>query len=290
MGIFDNLFKKKEHKENENIKPYENSSQIQIGIIDEPETTEYKQNAIENEEDICIMFRDRIMQDRSPKHSFEIKHNSSEYTTLCYRSMDIVRVKWTEATKWLAIQMLTQEMTEKYKDDPRFAAQQKKTVIQWKTQCTGSEDLTDRYDIVLEAFDNAENYNPHGHKKEDEGYINAAVDAIAEVTGDRDHMYCHNRSDGFSICYYGSTGMEISVKRYKKKPNRFYCTYEEAKSQGLYTGKKKEFEGYVEFTDADWLRSLKPIMETRYENFNSWRDGYIRGAEASLTFLEKLEQ
>ena len=57
--------------------------------------------------------------------------NSDDYTTLQYKQIDIVRVKYTDKTKWIKIRMSNQDMKDEI-NNPLFVLQNKKTESMWK--------------------------------------------------------------------------------------------------------------------------------------------------------------
>ena len=292
MGLFSRLFSKEEKVKKPEVIPYKNSNQIVIGLSDTSDSvTEYKKESNETEETVCTYIMRKMTENRDPKHKFVIQHKSDNYTTLVYRNIDLVRVKWTPQAKWIAIYMGSKEMSDKYKDDPRFIEQSNKNQIQWRTGCLDENDLEDRIPIILESFDSIENYAPENNLSDMEKmYAVAAIKVMAEVTGDMENIYSHKKTGGFSIMYYCSTAMMFEIKTYKKKPNRFMCRFDEAKNHSLYSGKESAFPDYLEFTDTSFFETIKPIAEDRYEKFNSWREGYITSGESFSEYCSKASE
>lgn len=63
--------------------------------------------------------------------AFKISANSSNYTTLSYLDVDIVRVKQTPKTSWIKI-MISNEDNKTQRDNPIFANQKNKGESFWK--------------------------------------------------------------------------------------------------------------------------------------------------------------
>lgn len=63
--------------------------------------------------------------------AFKISANSSNYTTLSYLDVDIVRVKQTPKTSWIKI-MISNEDNKTQRDNPIFASQKNKGESFWK--------------------------------------------------------------------------------------------------------------------------------------------------------------
>lgn len=247
------------------IKPYRNSSSIVFGVSDE--LSDYKKNASDVEEKICGWIRSTILKNRQPKYEFEIAHKSTDYTTLVYRKSDIVRVKWTPAAKWMAIQINSSDLVKKYKDDPRFDSQKNKNVIQWKTMCSKEQDIANRMDIIFDSYDDVDNWHYEAPilSEEEKEYVVAVGKVIANVSGDWDHIYYQKTTTDLRVSYKGSVACVISFKLYKKKSHRCYLKAEDAIKLKLYTGKEDEYPGYIEFNDPDFFQSLVPYIQKSYD-------------------------
>lgn len=290
MGIFSNIFGKDKSKEK--IQPYHNSSDITIGVgQDSDDTTEYKKESVESEEDICIAIRDNICKVRKPKYQFEIRHRSSDYTTLAYRNSDIVRVKWTPMSKWLALQIGSSELYDKYANDPIFAGQADKEKIQWKVNCTSTDDLERLMPIILDVFDDVDHFEVHFDLTDTEQlFVNAAARAMAEVTEDPDNIYLQKTTEHICVMYKGSTGCMVTFKIYKRKSHRLYVDskyYKFLKTTGLYVGNKNNFHDYIEFTDPEVFKRIKPIIKEKYDNFKEHEKMYTDAVE--LSYLQNIK-
>lgn len=246
MGLFD-AFKKK------------NSSTIVISTAPEPGPTEAKINAIEEEEGICNDIIRRIKEDRpQQKHDWEIRHRSQDYTTLAYRNSDLLRVKWTENSHWIRIQMDGENAT-KHENDPIFSHQEKKTELMWRVPCNTKEDIDTLYPYILEAWDSIENFTVRIPLTDTEReYVKAAADLLAEVTGDAEHTYISKSTKDIDIMYYASSNCCIRLTPYKRKPWKI------------------NIDDGVELSGPEDIKNYKAEVEKRYEHFNSWRDGYIK--------------
>lgn len=261
MGIFD-MFKKK------------NSSTIVISTAPEPEPTEAKINALEEEEGICQDIMSRIKRDRpEQKYDWEIRHRSQEYTTLSYRNSDMIRVKWTESARWIKVQVVAAN-AEKFMNDPIFEHQKKKTELMWKVPCITKDDIDKVYPYILEAWDYTENI-PTGIQFTDTelAYVKAAADLLAEVTGDAEHTYISRSTKDIDIMYYASSACSIRLTPYKRKPWKINLN-----------GKAEELSG------PEDIQKYKKDIEKQYEDFNKWRDGYIKHGLDYSVFCMKWEE
>lgn len=78
--------------------------------------------------------------------------NSSDYTTLQYKSIDIIRIKYTNNAKWIKIRMSINDMRNE-KDNPLFALQNKKNESMWKCSINDIGKLYPFINRNIEQFD-----------------------------------------------------------------------------------------------------------------------------------------
>lgn len=69
---------------------------------------------------------------------FEIQRRSASYTTLRYRDSDVLRVKYTDRAKWVAVRSFGLN-----ENDPRFAKQKNKKQSFWQADINSPEDVAD---------------------------------------------------------------------------------------------------------------------------------------------------
>ena len=62
-----------------------------------------------------------------------INNNTTDYTTLNYKGIDIVRIKYTDRSKWISI-YLTDDDKKEYYDSSLFEIQKNKNQFQWKSK------------------------------------------------------------------------------------------------------------------------------------------------------------
>lgn len=62
-----------------------------------------------------------------------INNNTNDYTTLNYKGIDIVRIKYTDRSKWISI-YLTDDDKKEYYDSSLFEIQKNKNQFQWKSK------------------------------------------------------------------------------------------------------------------------------------------------------------
>lgn len=82
----------------------------------------------------------------------QITSNSDDYTTLQYKQIDIVRVKYTDKTKWIKIRMSNQDMKAEI-DNPLFILQNKKTESMWKCNINDIDKLYSYLNHFIKQFD-----------------------------------------------------------------------------------------------------------------------------------------
>lgn len=100
---------------------------------------------VESEENAANIIIDDLGVDKS---LFEYVKPSLEYSTIRYKGFDLIRIKYTDNTKWIQIPMST-AMRKVYKDNPLFEAEQNKNKVMWKSSI---KDLHDYKDILLEVI------------------------------------------------------------------------------------------------------------------------------------------
>lgn len=254
MGLFD-IFKKS------------NGSNIVISTEPEKDPTQARIEALENEKRICEEVTRKLKADRpAAKYDFEIRHRSEEYTTLAYRNSDIIRVKWTEAAKWIMLQ-IRGDMAQKYAEDPLFSEQENKKVLMWKVRSNGG-DLVDRlYPYILESFDDIEAWKPGAVLTDQEKeYIQAAADLIADITGDSGNTYYDKLTKEIHVLYKGTTQVRIVYKPYKKKPWQLYMGFE---------------DGFKEISDPAEVNQIREKLEADYKQFKDHEETYLRNVDVS---------
>lgn len=84
---------------------------------------------------------------------YRIEKNSDDYTTLKYKQYDLMRVKFTNNTKWIKILMVDKELKNKYNNDPLFESQKNKNELMWKSIINNIYDYNDILKQVIEKID-----------------------------------------------------------------------------------------------------------------------------------------
>ena len=84
-----------------------------------------------------------------------VTRKSDSYATIVLHGnhwdFDFVRFKFTDRTKWIALN-LSKADREAYKDDALFEAQKKKTQIQWKSALQSIEDLPKYKNLMVNSY------------------------------------------------------------------------------------------------------------------------------------------
>lgn len=89
---------------------------------------------------------------RCNPNDLKIVANSDDYTTLQYKQIDIVRIKYTNAAKWIKIRMSIVDMKTE-KDNPLFVLQNKKTESMWKCNVKDIDKLYPYLNNFIKQFD-----------------------------------------------------------------------------------------------------------------------------------------
>ena len=85
----------------------------------------------------------------------EVTRKSESYATIVLRGkdwdFDFVRFKFTDKTKWIALNLSKADRAT-YKDDALFEAQKKKTQIQWKSVLQSVGDLPKYKNLMVNSY------------------------------------------------------------------------------------------------------------------------------------------
>lgn len=76
--------------------------------------------------------------------------NSDDYTTMQYKQIDLVRIKYTERAKWISI-CLTPEDKKENINNPLFEAQKNKNQVFWKSNI--KDDISVYYHFIKNTYD-----------------------------------------------------------------------------------------------------------------------------------------
>lgn len=113
-------------------------------------TREYEH--VESEKEAANIIIDDLGLDKS---LFKYIKPCEDYSTIQYvDGADIFRIKYTDKTKWIQV-LMTTDMRKKYKDNPLFDAEKKKSKVFWKSKIN---DLHDYKDIILEGISYRDEY------------------------------------------------------------------------------------------------------------------------------------
>jgi hypothetical protein len=100
----------------------------------------------DSEVDILSSFIDSYLLEYKDK--LHIVSNSSNYTTLQYEDRDLLRLKYTDTTKWLTI-FIHPSFKKDYIDSELFTSQTNKNQLQWKSILSNKNDLSKFVDICI---------------------------------------------------------------------------------------------------------------------------------------------
>lgn len=100
---------------------------------------EYINNNFEIESNILSSIVNQL-SDTFDYNKFNIISKCDEYTTLEYGNFDLLRIKFTDKSKWIKL-FLTKEDREKYEESELFKSQKNKNEFYWKSDIESEEDL-----------------------------------------------------------------------------------------------------------------------------------------------------
>lgn len=115
--------------------------EIKIGIIQRKENKNY-----EIEKKILLNLIEYFNKEYK-KDNFNIIQNTMDYTTLKYNNFDIVRLKYTNKTKWIKL-FLTPSDKYLYINNDLFSAQKNKNEFYWKSLLYNEDDIIKYSNII----------------------------------------------------------------------------------------------------------------------------------------------
>lgn len=86
---------------------------------------------------------------RNFDYELSIVHNSKSYTTIQYHNVDILRLHYSDLSKWINI-FIVPKYKDKYIDNPLFSENDNFNRISWFARINGIEDLDLFIDIIKE--------------------------------------------------------------------------------------------------------------------------------------------
>lgn len=86
--------------------------------------------------------------------NYKIENKSNNYSTLCYLNYDIIRLKYTNKSKWISI-LLTKDDKKKYINNSLFEQQKNKNQLFWKSII--NSDIEVYYDFIKNSCNNIKN-------------------------------------------------------------------------------------------------------------------------------------
>ena len=86
---------------------------------------------------------------RNFDYELSIVHNSKSYTTIQYHNVDILRLHYSDLSKWINI-FIVPKYKDKYIDNPLFSENDNFNRISWFARINSIEDLDLFIDIIKE--------------------------------------------------------------------------------------------------------------------------------------------
>lgn len=103
-------------------------------------------NSYDTEVDILTDFIESYLSDYKDK--LDIVSNCDKYTTLKYGDYDLIRLKYSDNTKWLTI-FINPKMKEDFENSELFISQKNKNQLHWKSILSDRTDLSKFVDIAI---------------------------------------------------------------------------------------------------------------------------------------------
>lgn len=109
--------------------------------------TENKENKNFNIEMNILEYIIRQIANSVDKESLNIVSKCNDYTTLCYKEHDIVRLKCSDKSKWIKV-FIFKENKEQYINSELFVNQKNKNEYMWKGSFNDMDDIDNYLDII----------------------------------------------------------------------------------------------------------------------------------------------
>lgn len=103
-----------------------------------------------NEEEILNNFIDSYLSEYKDK--LIVVSNTNDYTTLQYNEMDLIRLKYSDKSKWITI-FISPTIKNEYMNNELFINQKNKNQLHWKSNLTSSNDLQKYIDICIKDIE-----------------------------------------------------------------------------------------------------------------------------------------
>lgn len=111
---------------------------------------DFLNNKIVKNEDISLNLTESALLEKIKKdlnlNDAKIVANTEDYTTLQLYDVDLIRIKYTDRSKWISI-ILSKEDRKNNINNPLFDAQKKKTQLFWKSNIV-DDNLEIYYDFI----------------------------------------------------------------------------------------------------------------------------------------------
>lgn len=190
----------------------------------------------EKEEAICRQF---IEASNREEKEFTIEKRSQEYTTLFYRGIWFVRVKYTTNTKWIQIQIMGLNkdrdlVLKEISEDFRFSGNERIVIEDDDSICKLFPIVNDQIEQFIEAEEKRSTASGV-----DQIIFEDIKKLLLECGAEEKYIEYEKLSDRSRVCYLGSFLM-VSYKTYKKKKSMLY-----------YYDDQKEFDNISDI--KDWL-------------------------------------
>ena len=118
------------------------SASILVGRQEEPTTS----ISYDDEVSILNSFIDSYLSEYKDK--LQVVSNTQDYTTLQYNEIDLIRLKYSDKSKWITI-FIPPKYKNDYIDNELFITQKNKNQLQWKSIINDKSDLSKFADICI---------------------------------------------------------------------------------------------------------------------------------------------
>lgn len=94
-----------------------------------------KEKIIHNKEKQILEIIIDSLKEKFGKDNFKIEAKSDDYLTLLYKNGDIVRIKYSDRSKWISI-FIPPKYRKEFENDMLFETQKNKNQLFWKSTIT----------------------------------------------------------------------------------------------------------------------------------------------------------
>lgn len=101
----------------------------------------------------------KMLSNNFESTNFKIVKNCKDYTTLQYKMIDIVRIKYTDRAKWITISMADNDCARENINNPLFNNEKNKNKAHWKSSLKDSNNISVYLPFLIKSCKQIDEFN-----------------------------------------------------------------------------------------------------------------------------------